>query len=115
MDAQVQVVGDDTDEEPASLWRWLSDEDDLQGHIRQVPGPADESQLGGAFETIGVGLGSTTACIAFTRCVVAWLKARHLTVMLKVTISPNQTTVEIDGANPEAARTLLEEALGPLR
>lgn len=110
MHALIQVIGDDANDRQAELWQWLRDENGLDGRVTAVLSDVEEGRLGAATDLIGIALGSAGACAALTRCVTAWLEARHPTVRVRVRVSPGERSGELVGP-PEEVRRLLEELL----
>jgi hypothetical protein len=84
MDAQIRISGSDTVAEYAALGKWLAGERELAGRVRLVQRPAQEGELGGAYDVLSVALGSGGTAVVIARSLVAWLQTRRSDVEITV-------------------------------
>lgn len=68
MDAHITVAGRGDDS--MSLWRWLTDEDELRGAVRQVTSPIGETDLGSGVDALAVAVGASGAGTALARSLI---------------------------------------------
>ncbi|WP_328876330.1 hypothetical protein OHT76_43315 [Streptomyces sp. NBC_00287] len=109
MDVEIRITSGDRADELAALWRWLQEEDELQGDVSPMETRISEGELGGAFDLITVVLGSGGAGFALTRSLNTWLRTRHSDV--KVTVSAGERSVELEATNVKDAVPMLQEVL----
>jgi hypothetical protein len=109
MDVQIRITGGDQADELAALWRWLQEESGLRGNVRPIASPVGAGELGGAIDLITVALGSGGAGVALAQTLSAWLRTRYSDV--KVTVSAEGRSVEVEARRVKDAVSLLREVL----
>ncbi|MGY2125665.1 effector-associated constant component EACC1 [Nocardia gipuzkoensis] len=100
MELIIAVTSDDIDE-LLSLEEELVDVDELRGAVRRQAAPLGEGELGAVEEVLIVALGQGGAAAvagALVTAVVAWIRTRPASVVVKMT-GADGTTLEVDARN----------------
>ena len=102
MDARVEVIGTDDQQEELSLLRnWLADEPAFRGRVRLETAPIDDGHMGGLAEALVVALGSGGALTVLAGSVTVWLQQRRSTLTVKI-VDPDGGSLEITASGPAA-------------
>ncbi|MFG3702926.1 hypothetical protein ACGF5C_34465 [Micromonospora sp. NPDC047620] len=114
MQFDISVASAQPEEDLVSLNRWLGNERDLVGCVTLVGSDPGEEELGGAWDTLAVAVGSGGLFTVVASSLQAWLGNRPRT---KVTIKCGKNTVELDSGRadevPELLKILMQDELGP--
>jgi membrane-associated two-gene conflict system component 1 (EACC1) len=95
LDIQIRMTRGDTDDLLA-LRNWLSDEDELRGHVRVVELPISQSELGAVPELLTVALGAGGAGTVLASSLKTWLQSRRTSAKLTVQVGDRSVTLEIE-------------------
>ncbi len=106
MGVQLSVRSANTDADLVDLAEWLRNEREFRGCVRQVRGTIAEGELGGAFETISLGIASGGMGSVLAGSLTAWLQNRPRTT---VKITRGDVTVEIDAGRVKDLDALVEK------
>ncbi|MEU7640489.1 hypothetical protein AB0C11_31125 [Streptomyces sp. NPDC039016] len=109
MDAFIDIEGGDRVGELAALVGWLRRERELQGVVRLVRRDVVETELGSGLDVLSVAVGSGGVGVALAQSLSAWLRTRRSDV--KVTITANGRTVEVDAQRVKDPVGLITQAL----
>jgi hypothetical protein len=111
MEAEIRISRGDEVAEFAALWGWLQGERALAGAVRPVHRRPAETELGGAYDLLGVALGSGGAGVALARSLATWLQTRRPGVAITVTSPSGSVTVEAHQVKDGDVLPLLQEIL----
>lgn len=110
VDALIGVDGGDQAAELIALAGWLRGERQLQGAVQLVRGGSGDTGLGGGLDVLSVAVGSGGVGVALAQSLAAWLRTRRSDV--KVTITANGRTVEVDARQVLDVTTVINMMLG---
>lgn len=95
VDVQIQITDGDFGD-LASLARWLGDERELRGGVRQVVAPIKETELGPTTDMLAVGLSAGGGATVLARSLTTWLQTRKTTAKLTIKSGGRNITLDID-------------------
>ncbi len=111
MDADVVVSGGKNGEELTDLWEWIRGERVLAGSVRLLRRPSREDELGSAFDTLAVAVGSGGAITALAGSLTAWLKTRRADVAVSITTEAGTVSLHVSDAASDLVLPLLQHVL----
>jgi hypothetical protein len=110
IEAVIGIRGGDEVGELAALVGWLRAERELEGAVQIVRRDVAETELGSGLDVVSVAVGSGGIGVALAQSLSAWLRARRSDV--KVTVTANGRTVEIDARRVSDPMGLINRVLG---
>ncbi len=108
VEVRIRLTNGDT-EDLASLADWLSSEREFRGHLRLIPAPITDTDLGGPAELITVALSAGGAVTVLARSMVTWLQTRRTTAKLTIEVEGRSVVLEMDTV--QDIRPLLSQIL----
>lgn len=100
----VAITMSESGDELCRLAAWLREEDEFRGRVQLTDGPPQPGRLGGAVDSVVVGVTSGTAT-AFCTSFFGWLSRRKNTGKVSLKIKRSGDTQELDLACASAADT----------
>ncbi|MFI9508043.1 hypothetical protein [Nocardia sp. NPDC052566] len=97
LNVTVAVTAEQAADELRSLDRELTDIDELRGHVRPAHAEPRPGELGALETALMVGLGQGGAATALAAVLIAWLRTRVGSVVVKLT-KPDGAVLEVNAA-----------------
>ncbi|MFJ8932024.1 hypothetical protein ACIRLA_36185 [Streptomyces sp. NPDC102364] len=109
MDAVIGIRGGDEIGELAALAGWLRAERELESTVQVLRANVGGTELGSGLDVISVAVGSGGIGVALAQSLSAWLRTRRADI--KVTVTANGRTIEIDAKRVKDSAGLITQAL----